>query len=245
MSLTLTSPYNFKSWAAALAFFMATGAATGQELHYRDLNDPQRGYWTLFTDASSQTTHIQFFNADKRLVYEESIPEKYIRLTRRNINKINQAFDRIMEQKLLKDQVKLSELSSARYRKLVRRHKSEARTSTDSFASCTSTDNLANRDDFECGIQTTAYPLSNNKLYFQLTILNPLKERLFIFLYDTRNNSIYRERIYSINYRRTFNMEALRGGVYKLLVTNTNRKYKYIRYIEVKPSRRSRMVYIE
>lgn len=200
--------------------------ASAQDLQYRDPNNPDRGAWQITTDPVTKNTLIRFFDGSKNQLYEEAMAGKYIKLTKRNIARINKAFDQIMLKSTVAAQVKADPLDSPTFRKLSeRQNKNQSKTSAyRAFANFYPDSKL----------KAHAYQIGKSTM-FQLIILNPEQKRLIIDLSDEQGQSLYHESFSILNYRRRFDLTGMHSGQYKLLVTTTNRKQKYTRMIMLKP----------
>ncbi len=208
-----------------LSWFL-TQPAFAQTMQYRDPTNPDRGAWQITTDPGNKNTVIRFFDGNKNQLYEEIIPGKYIKLTNRNIARINQTFDQIVLKSMVATQVKADPLDSPTFRKLSdRQNKKQSRTST-AQASANSNSNSK--------LKAHAYQIGKSPR-LQLIIQNPEQERIIIDLSDEQGQSLYHESFSILKYHRRFDLTGMSQGQYKLLVTTANRKQKYTRVLELKP----------
>ncbi|MDQ4140894.1 MAG: hypothetical protein M3142_10250 [Bacteroidota bacterium] len=203
----------------ALSLFF-TFSATAQEKFYRNLNDPNSGYWKLYTEPTSRTTNIKFFDASDRLLYEEVIPDKYIKLTDRNINRINQVFDQITGNQMVLTKVKTNPLPATPIHNNIKR-KSVAKAPSEQ---------VLNKSGSK--IQINSVKISNSTKFY-LAFENPDRERIDIYLKDDAGQVLYSEHVNCASYLRKFNTVGLHKGKYFLVVTTVNRKYKFTKLIEV------------
>jgi hypothetical protein len=68
-------------------------------------------HWRVHTDPNSLTTTVHFFDADQHLIYQESLPGKYFKLTEKNARKLDRILAQKLSQELIASSVKLSELN--------------------------------------------------------------------------------------------------------------------------------------
>ena len=64
-------------------------------------SNPVKGTGELTTDYKTKTTTVRFYNRQNQLIYEEAMPGRYVKLTKRNVYEINQAFDRMVDNQLV------------------------------------------------------------------------------------------------------------------------------------------------
>ncbi|SFE70325.1 hypothetical protein [Spirosoma endophyticum] len=82
-------------WLAA--FILLLHAQAGQaQIDNRAQPDSTRGYWRLNTQAATRNTLIQFFGPNHQLLYVENLPEKWVKLSRKN----QKQFDQLLAQLL-------------------------------------------------------------------------------------------------------------------------------------------------
>jgi hypothetical protein len=72
----------------------------------RGYHPAKKGYWRLRTDYAKRFTLIEIFTWDKKLVYQERLPGKYLKLSLRNTQFLDQLCDRLLENQLIASQVK-------------------------------------------------------------------------------------------------------------------------------------------
>ncbi|RDC62739.1 hypothetical protein [Adhaeribacter pallidiroseus] len=206
------------SWFWTLSVF-------AQTMQYRDPAQPELGAWQITTDPISKNTVIRFFDGNKNQFYEEIIAGKYIKLTDRNIFRINQSFDQMVLKSIVAAQVKADPLDSPTFRKLSdRQSKKQSKISA----------NQASNFKANVSLKAHTYQVGKTMLFY-LIVQNPEKNRIIVDLSDEQGQSLYHESFSFLNYRRRFDLTGMTQGQYQLLVTTANRKQKYTRRIHVKP----------
>ncbi len=101
---------------ALLFLLLQAQCLLGQEIdYYRDRakTDSSRAYWQVKTLASSRCTLIQFYAADRTLVYEEKLPGKYFKLTPHNQAVLDTTLQLVLNRQLLATQLKTRSLHAA------------------------------------------------------------------------------------------------------------------------------------
>jgi hypothetical protein len=76
------------------------------------LPDSAKGYWRLYTDYDSRLTRVSFYSVQDRLLYQETIKDRYVKLTKRTMSEFNDLLARIVEGHLIADRIKSYDLST-------------------------------------------------------------------------------------------------------------------------------------
>lgn len=74
--------------------------------------DSSGSHWKILTDAKSRKTRVQFFASDQTLLYEEEIPEKWIKQNKRNRQRLDRLLADINANKLIVSRLRTQELSA-------------------------------------------------------------------------------------------------------------------------------------
>lgn len=218
-----------------LLVFIFRIPASGQEVQFRDSLNLDKGHWQIFTNPFTHNTVIKFFDGQKNQFYQENLAGKYIKLTNRNIAKINQIFDQMASKTVVQTQVASDSLSSPAYRKLS--DLNSKRQSLREKENDTSPWNIASR------LKVHAFQMYD-KEKVTLIFQNPDQTTVNITLSTLNEQVLYKEVSTEINYRRSFNLQALEDGKYKLVVSHPNRKQSYIKQIEIN-STENRKLHLE
>ncbi|PSR55362.1 hypothetical protein AHMF7605_18545 [Adhaeribacter arboris] len=211
-----------RAWFSLIVALLLTFSAAAQEKFYRNPDDLSKGYWKLYTEPASRTAYIKFFDASDRLLYEEVIPDKYIKLTDRNVNRINQVFDQIVSNQMVLAKVKAEPLLVAPTRPLINRNEVKKTLIT------------KKKDRTGSRIQITVFKIPDTTKFF-LAFQNPNRERMKIYLKDAAKQELYSENINCAAYTQKFDTVGLDKGKYLLEVTTVNQKYKFAKLIKVGP----------
>jgi hypothetical protein len=215
-----------KTFFTILIAFSPVFCVTAQNIQYRDPAFPEKGHWQIVTDPAANNTVIKFYDGQKNQIYEETISGKYIKLTDRNIARINKTFDQIAGKTMVLAQVKSDPFTSPAFRKLSYRHlKKRSLTEKESTKSALNSASRLKVHAFQY------YPTARFELNFQ----NPAQERLIIKVFNKVGQSVYHESSCRMHYKRSFDFEGMANGMYKLVVTTANGKFKYTKQIEIKP----------
>jgi|GEM_PF-6970579 len=92
---------------AALVCQEASGQTSG---YYANEAGAPRAFWSLKTDYAIHGSVIRFFSADSQLVYQETLPNQFIKLTPQNVRKLDQTLARLVENQLVAQNVSVSPL---------------------------------------------------------------------------------------------------------------------------------------
>ncbi|MBB5287167.1 hypothetical protein HNQ92_005329 [Rhabdobacter roseus] len=167
--------------------------------------DSTQGYWRLKTNAATRSTHVQFFGADHHLLYEETLPEKWVKLNRKN----QRQFDRL-----------LADLQAHRY--LASRLKTEALPAPPPAAPARS-DGAGAASDATTKYQVNAHVDQTGKLY--LAVNSPERLRYIIKLVDERGTLLYEEAANHAQYRRRMDVSAL--NKYRVIIFIDKKRHVY------------------
>lgn len=215
-------PVPVKFWPVFIIYLTLTFSVVAQNVQYRDPLQPSKGHWLLLTDAATRTTTIKFFDGQNNLLYEEAIPGKYIKLTNRNINRINQTFDLVTRNDLILSKVKANLLIS-----LASNPSSQIRNTK-----------YASQANAGANIKLNTFKIPNTAK-FHLAFHNPDRERIKIYVINNTKQVIYDENLNSAAYNRRYDFTGLHPGKYTLVLTTVNRKFRYTEEIIMGPTNQS------
>lgn len=225
MKTTFQFPVCCNTWYILAIYLVLSFSATAQDVHYRDPQDPSKGHWLLFTDPATLSTRIQFFDANKHLLYEEVLSDKYIRLTERNINRINQAFDLITQNNLVLTKVKANPLSPVSNNQAFSRRNPAHR--------YPGQPNASSLDNAGSNIKLHTFKIANT-CKFYVIFQNPDQKGIRIQLKNEVGKILFTELVNSATYRRKFDFAGTLAEKYTLVVTSRDRKYRFIQQIEMR-----------
>lgn len=204
-----------------------SGATAQEDTFYRDPARPQRGYWKLFTHAASASTTIRFFDGDGRLLYEEVFTRQYVKLTGRNIAAINEAFDQITSQSLLRSRVTATDLPADPRERLP---------APVGHQTGSGTETAGEKPDAGIGVSLFAVG-STGKL--KLLIENPRCRKLYLCLKADNGRIIYSETTRRPGYMRTFDLTGIPSGKHTFLIHSEDDTFYHSSAILVSPLARS------
>jgi len=185
--------------------------------YYQSSLTSDKGHWKLTTNYATRSTVIRFYNHENRVIYEETLPGKYIKLTDRNIETINQTFTRLVESRLVMDEVKPitlpKENSSAAY---------QANASSHDFP-----EEKASVVNIDKRIGITFFKIGDQRA-FKLIFKNPSEDNVHIHIRNEAGELVYKELVKNARvYNRRFDLSRLEDGIYTFEITNAREKRFY------------------
>lgn len=178
--------------------------------HYSS-EESGKGYWQLHTDFSSKSTIVQFFDADHQPIYQETMPRKYIKLTKKNIRRFDNLLSQLMNKNLLTSMVRSYDLVADNRPDFRDIHKPEANTAGFSESSKTFASNV--------------YVLDKGKL--KIILKNPTQDFFTVTIRDSELRTIYYEPINNTSYGRWFDISNLQEGAYNVQINSKNKRLAY------------------
>lgn len=170
--------------------------------------DSSGSYWRVLTDVRSRTTRVQFFGKDHALLYQEDVPEKWIRQNKRNQRRLNKLLADISANQLIITRLKTEELPAAP----VRRALPEAR-------------EMREGDVMKASYQFHVTVNSAGKV--RLAVNNPQDLRYKIEIADYRDKIVYQEFTSHGQYRRYFDISPVIGDTAKVILTIDEKRFVY------------------
>lgn len=180
----------------------------------RSETDSAHGYWRLKTLAKTRMTIVQFFAPNEQLIYQESLPEKWVKPTRRN----RRQFDRLLKD-LLANQLVTTRIKTETLPTFLPEHNlpvPRLKLATD-----------GNQDNSIAKTPHTVHALVNQDGRLRLVVNNPLGKRYRIELADERGNLRYQEYNNIAQYRRWLDISALGTETHTLTVRIDGREVQY------------------
>lgn len=170
-----------------------------------DSSGPQ---WRILTDARSRNTRVQFFGKDQVLLYEEDVPEKWIRQNKRNQRRLNKLLAAITANQLVITRLKTEEMPAEPVRAAqpltTEMHEGEVIKSSYQF-----------------------HVTINSAGKVRLAVNNPESLRYKIEIADYRDKIVYQEFTSHEQYRRYFDVSPVIGDTAKVILTIDEKRFVY------------------
>ncbi|WP_439581796.1 hypothetical protein [Dyadobacter bucti] len=195
----------------ALTLLQAVNLPLSAQGHYAK-DEPDKGYWQVYTDYRTGNTAIQFFNAAQQLVYKETLSRKYVKLTKRNIRRFDNLLTKLTAGNVLNTSVKTYDLVA------------DSRTTPrDVF-----------RPEAIFAEPTNAHQTSESNVYvvravgrLRIILKNPYQEHFDVSIVDDHLRTIHYEGVRKSDYSRWFDLSNLAAGVYKVNVAGQRIRLNY------------------
>jgi hypothetical protein len=197
-------------YLAVTFLFLLPSLLSAQE--YYAAPNHGKGYWEIHTDYRTRNTVVDFFDADRKPLYQEILPKKYVKLTKKNIRQFDRLLDHFTSRNLVSSAVKSLELTAD---------------SRPGFS--TSVPQVTSY-----GVQAINHSLAEN-IYvsdlgkLKIILKNPGQRQLGISLLDPQLKPVYQEYPGGLAaYNRLLNISRLGDGTYHLQITcgQTKRDYR-------------------
>ena len=211
----LTSVASIKQphFAWLMVFMLLLQAQAGQaQVDQTNQTDSTHGYWRLKTQASSRSTLIQFFGPNNQLLYVENLPEKWVKLSRKNQKQFDQLLEQLLANQLVTSRIKTEILPPTP--ELPAPPRVTVRPNSPQNASST-----------EASYRVHAYVNSVGKLY--LIVDNPDRLHYKILVADQKDRPLYEEFTNHNQYRRRLDLSALPHDSYQVIVQIDNKPFIY------------------
>jgi len=197
--------------ALALILLQAADVPLFAQGHYSK-DEPDKGYWQVYTDYKTGNTAIQFFNAAQQLVYKETLSRKYVKLTKRNIRRFDNLLTKLTAGNVLNSTVKTYDL----------------------VADSRSTLRDVYRPEAVFAAPTNAHQTSESNVYvvraagrLRIILKNPYQEHFDVSIVDDQLRTIHYEGVNGSDYGRWFDMSNLAAGAYKLNIASPRMRLNY------------------
>ncbi|GAB3340547.1 hypothetical protein GCM10027299_54040 [Larkinella ripae] len=192
-----------------LSYFLSVGPILAQTDTYVPASR-----WQLHTDAVSHQTVVAFYDDHNRLIYQEVLPGQHVRLTRKNIRRLDQASARLASNQLVASVISPDLLTA---------DAGFAPTETGVGRSALLGAPLA--ESATDGFRATVVPAPRARIavYYQNTESNPVS----IQLLDPSGQPVYRETSTHPSYKRYLDLDKLGLGVYQLTLSTAQYRYQY------------------
>lgn len=192
-----------------------SSAFAQSDTHYAYPADSSNGYWRLHTDYASRSTVIRFFDANRQLIYQETLRGRYVKLKKRNTRLFDLTLHRLINNQLLSSQVKSHELLAGNDRMPI-----------SAFIRPTALpDEPAPATDVTRTFAANPTVTSAGKL--KVVFINPAQDRILISLIDDAHRGVYKELSTLPSYKRLVDITQLPEGTFTFAIEAPQRKYKY------------------
>lgn len=171
-------------------------------------NDSSNAHWRILTNAATRHTQVQFFGPDQQLLYEEALPEKWIKQNRKTQKQLDKLLSQILANQLLIARLKTEDLPP----KLPDPVPAYLNASQDSSSNSASYSVHANIN-------------AEAKLY--IVVNNPDRFRYKIEVLDHMERSVYKEFTSHDHYRRRLDVSPLPGDSLRVIVDINNQRFVY------------------
>ena len=173
--------------------------------------DSTKGYWRIKTHIATRATGIRFYAPDHRLLYEETLPEKWVKLTRRNQHQFDKLLAQLIANQLLASRIKTETLPTLL---------PEPTITAESTLSGTVTNPLETTE-------WTVHAFINQSGKLRVLVDNPANRQYSIELVDKAGRSLYREYTTNNRYRRWLDLSELVKDTHNLTIRIDNRAITY------------------
>jgi hypothetical protein len=169
-----------------------------------------KGYWEVHTDYRTRSTVVDFFDTDRKPIYQEILPKKYVKLTKKNIRQFDRLLEQLTSRNLVSSSVKSYELTA------------DTRPGYP-----TTVPHVSN------GVQGINNSLAQNIFVsdlgkLKIILKNPDQHQLGISLLDPELRPVYQENPGGLaSYSRLLNISRLGEGTYHLLIRCGRTKLDY------------------
>jgi hypothetical protein len=208
--MKFNSPGHFLWLCIAALFFLPTnGQAQSYQLAGAKLENESSGaHWRILTNAATRTTQVQFFGPDQQLLYEEALPEKWIKQSKKTQKQLDKLLSQILANQLLIARLKTESLPP----KLPDPAPSNLNALPDSSS---------NSESYSVHASINA----DAKLY--IVVDNPSQFRYKIEVVDHKERSVYQEFTSHDHYRRRLDVSALPGDLLRVIVVIDKQRFVY------------------
>jgi hypothetical protein len=169
--------------------------------------DSSSSYWRILTDAESRTSRVQFFKNDSELLYQEELPEKWIKQNRKNRRNLDKLLSDVLANQLIIKTLKTETLPYVPRR------------------SSSVTSGLQPGDSSNSQYAIKSYINPEGKLY--VIVDNPEQMRYKIEIIDGRAKNIYQEFSNIDHYRRRLDISPVSDKNLQLIVSIDKKRFLY------------------
>ncbi|GAB3922116.1 hypothetical protein [Larkinella terrae] len=188
------------------ACLLPAGSVLAQDVAYYENSKPNpSGYWEVSTDYRTSGTAIRYYNPEQQLMHQEVLPNKLVKLTKRNVRRLNAALTSISLQKKEPSNVKTVALPTDNEDARVARTRRKMMHA----------ERLASSE----GISARVVPTSDgDNAILKLFIYNPHEERLRIDILTAKGNTVCQEFSKNFQQYHRFNLSYMPSGDYRVKI---------------------------
>ncbi len=205
----------FGTFLAATAVFIAGQANAQNYALLTSKPQPQaattapestKAFWKMTTEPGADSTLVGFYKPDNTLIYEEKLPNKAVKLTKKHIRTLNET---------------TAQLAAA---------------NAPTPAANTLAEALSGRTAPQAGpLQIGTYP-SQDGIHLHLMMENPTQEYVAIEILDDSHRAVYRTGTRDAKHHFKFNMAEMPVGNYQLRVLGKKQTFdRYLTFSYPKP----------
>lgn len=193
-------------------FLLPVGSLLAQDVAYYQSNKANLpGYWEVSTDYRTNGTAIRYYNPEKELIHQEVLPNQFVKLTKRNIRRLNATLTNISLQKKEPSNVKTVALPTDNEDSRVVRTRSKLME--------------VERKASPEGLTVRVVPSSDGiNAMLKVFIYNPHEERLRIEILNAKGNTICQEYNNNFQYYYRFNLSNMPSGDYRVHIYKASEK---------------------
>ncbi|RIV20491.1 hypothetical protein DYU11_20815 [Fibrisoma montanum] len=191
------------------------GALAQTSGQYAPVNAQHKGHWSLKTDPAIRGTIIRFYGSDSQQIYQESLPNQFIKLSPKNIRRLDQTLARLVDAQLVASAVTVSNLPVVYSEPTgqapalsAARSKAGARLALD-----------ASSLRVQCYVPAA-------KPAVHLIVVNPAEERITIQLLSAENKVVYEAVSWEPGRRFQLDMLGMPEGTYQVRVKGATQQYQ-------------------
>ncbi|AUD03681.1 hypothetical protein [Spirosoma pollinicola] len=188
---------------------LATPAFSQETGHFTRANTVHGGYWNLKTNTDIHGTLVRFYNSDSQLVYQESMPNRFIKLSPKNIRRLDEALNRLTANQLVATTVRTASLPYVEQERPVSR-RAETPTSL-------------NPAELAFGVQLYT---PAGKPAVHVVLANPTLDRLTITVLSAEKTVVYEHVTHLSASRHHLNFGEMPPGTYQIRVKSSTQEYQ-------------------
>ncbi|WP_128543501.1 DUF3244 domain-containing protein [Larkinella soli] len=189
-----------------LSLTMTAFGAQAQDSRPSQPAAEKQPYWKVSTDYPTNSTSIKFYTAGGDMVYEEYLPNYFIKLNKKNVRKLDETLDRVVSNRLVSGTIQPTELPV--------QAASLRNTETGQAFQVAS----------EPGLVVKSWG-SEDGNFLNISMENPDRERVKIQVFDEKSQLVHELSTTTDRHRYRFNLANLPSGKYRLMVTGTKKSF--------------------